>query len=409
MNQNETPRESGASQDEQGENPYFAHARGNHGPDLDAGAPELRVVEDRRLDRKALAFMAAILVVLAVLGYLLYKSAMGSGEQKEVVRETPTVATPRLPAGAEPVPAGPRPDEIQVIGPPPLPPKAAETVTYVEPPRSSPEISERRGPSLMERRMASAGDGSGSQVDGMNKAEYTDSVLSQLQPGSGGAGFGQEQEDTGQAAVKLKDVSSARFLRNADVLLVRGTYLRCVLETRIISDVDGFTSCNLTEPVYSINGRTLLLPKGSKIYGSYRRGLEGQRQAVVWDRVTTPTGIDVEMSSPGVDQLGSAGYAGQYDAHWAARISGALMISLLADAFKYAAAENGRDTTTVGAGGFVVQNPYESVTARTMERIAGEAIQESMRRPPTVTINQGVVVNVYVAKDVDFSSVIPRR
>jgi type IV secretion system protein VirB10 len=29
-----------------------------------------------------------------------------------------------------------------------------------------------------------------------------------------------------------------------------------------------------------------------------------------------------------------------------------------------------------------------------------------MNRPATVTINQGTVVNVYVAKDVDFSSVL---
>lgn len=259
--------------------------------------------------------------------------------------------------------------------------------------------------------MASTG-GAANQVDGINQQEYTDSMLSQLQGGQGAGvgGFGGgEEEGSRSGSVKLKDVSSAKFIRNADVLLVRGTYLRCVLETRIISDIDGFTSCILTEPVYSINGRSLLLPKGSKIYGSYTGGPTGKRQAVVWDRLTTPTGIDVEMSSPGVDQLGGAGLPGQYDAHWAARVSSALLISLLADAFKYAAAENGPDTTTVGAGGYVVQNPYESVTARTMERVAGEAAQEAMRRPPTVTINQGSIINVYVAKDVDFSGVIPRR
>ena len=42
-----------------------------------------------------------------------------------------------------------------------------------------------------------------------------------------------------------------------------------------------------------------------------------------------------------------------------------------------------------------------------MERLANEALSE--RRPPTVTINQGTVMSVYVAKDVDFSDVLPRR
>jgi type IV secretion system protein VirB10 len=121
-----------------------------------------------------------------------------------------------------------------------------------------------------------------------------------------------------------------------DALLVRGTYLRCVLETRIITDLAGYTSCLLTEPVYSINGRSLLLPKGSKIYGAYGGGPIGKRVEVIWDRITTPNGIDVAMSSPGVDQLGGAGHPGQYSAHWGSRIASALMISLISDAFKYA-------------------------------------------------------------------------
>ena len=83
------------------------------------------------------------------------------------------------------------------------------------------------------------------------------------------------------------------------------------------------------------------------------------------------------------------------------------MISLLADAFKYAAAENGPETTTIGSNGFAVQSPYESATARTMERLAGEALSD--RPQPTVTVNQGTVMNVYVAKDVDFSAVLGRR
>jgi type IV secretion system protein VirB10 len=190
-----------------------------------------------------------------------------------------------------------------------------------------------------------------------------------------------------------------------DALLVRGTYLRCVLETRIITDLAGYTSCLLTEPVYSINGRSLLLPKGSKIYGAYGGGPKGKRVEVIWDRITTPNGIDVAMSSPGVDQLGGAGHPGQYSAHWGSRIASALMISLISDAFKYAAAEHGPETTTIANNGMTVQSPYESATARTMERLANEALS-SNRRPPTVTINQGTIVNVYVAKDVDFTNVL---
>ena len=42
-----------------------------------------------------------------------------------------------------------------------------------------------------------------------------------------------------------------------------------------------------------------------------------------------------------------------------------------------------------------------------MERLANDAVAQ--RRPPTVTINQGEIINVYVARDVDFSEVLARR
>nr|WP_255783876.1 TrbI/VirB10 family protein [Lysobacter chinensis] len=200
--------------------------------------------------------------------------------------------------------------------------------------------------------------------------------------------------------------ASAQPLYKPDTLLVRGTYIRCVLETRVVTDVPGFTSCIVTEPVYSINGRRLLLPKGSKVLGTYgSSAVGGERVAVVWDRITTPTGLDINMSSPGVDNLGSSGHPGHYDAHWPQRITSALLISMLSDAFKYAGAKHGPQQVDI-SNGTVVQSPYESNTARTMERLANAALDKSMARPPTVTINQGEVVNVYVAQDVDFSAVL---
>jgi type IV secretion system protein VirB10 len=207
--------------------------------------------------------------------------------------------------------------------------------------------------------------------------------------------------------------TNAQFMSNPNALLVRGTYLRCVLETRIITDIPGFTSCILTEPVYSVNGRQLLLPKGSKILGQYTQGDDGiARVAVVWDRIITPTGIDVTMSSPGVDGLGGAGHPGDYNAHWASKITSALLISLISDAFQWGAAEHGptSSTTYAGPGGTtVVEQPFQSATARSMERLANQALQKSAARPGTVTINQGSVVNVYVTQDVDFSSVLAVR
>lgn len=56
----------------------------------------------------------------------------------------------------------------------------------------------------------------------------------------------------------------------------------------------------------------------------------------------------------------------------------------------------------------VTQSPFESNTAATIQMLANQAVREAANRQPTVTINQGTVLYVYVAKDVDFSSVVAR-
>jgi type IV secretion system protein VirB10 len=390
-------------------NPYFGNARTEQAPDLDAGAPQLRSAEEQRLNRKALAFLGGILVLLVAMGYLLFRK--GSTEVPgRAQAETTRAAAPELPrlgpdSTVPPVPT----EEAQPIAMlPPLPQEepARRTSFGMSPPDEEREIN--RGPTLMDRRMGGgAGVGVGADGEagpGGPNDDYTKMMMAAIQAQNGGQPAEPQRVRRGP---DVDDISNAAFIRSPDALLVRGTYLRCILETRIVTDFAGYTSCLLTEPVYSINGRTLLLPKGSKIYGSYGGGPVGERVEVIWDRITTPNGIDVAMSSPGIDGLGGAGMPGQYTAHWGSRIASALMISLIADAFKYAAAEHGPETTTVTNSGMAVQSPYESATARQMERLAGEAL--SQRRPPTVTINQGTRINVYVAKDVDFSQVLVRR
>ena len=203
------------------------------------------------------------------------------------------------------------------------------------------------------------------------------------------------------------DITNAQPLTKPDTLMQRGTYIRCVLETRIVSDISGYSTCLVTEPVYSFNGHTLLLPKGSKVLGSYQKQQNQRRVEVIWDRIITPSGIDVSMKSPGIDNLGGAGLPGHYDAHWGERIGAALLISMLSDAFKYEAAKHGPTTTTI-SNGYVTQEPFESNTARTVQDLANQAVREAANRPPTVTINQGTVIYVYVSKDVDFSGVVAR-
>jgi len=392
-------------------NPYFGNAQSGAAPDLDASAPQLRSAEEQRLNRKALLFLGGIVVLLVAMGLLLFRKGQDNKEDVSKPKEVARASTPQLPnvAPAPPSEAVAAAEPIPMLPALPPPPAASRNSSFMPPRDDREERPIERGPSLLDRRIGSsggagAGDAQGQGAAGGGMSEYQRAMIANLQ-GQNGTGAPSRV----RRGPDVDDVSSATYIQSPDALLVRGTYLRCVLETRIITDLAGYTSCLLTEPVYSINGRSLLLPKGSKIYGAYGGGPAGKRVEVIWDRITTPNGIDVAMSSPGVDGLGGAGHPGQYSAHWGSRIASALMISLIADAFKYAAAEHGPETTTVANNGMTIQSPYESSTARTMERLANEALS-SGRRPPTVTINQGTIINVYVAKDVDFTNVLnPRR
>ncbi|MFT4196643.1 MAG: TrbI/VirB10 family protein [Pseudoxanthomonas sp.] len=379
-------------------NPYFGTVAADEAAELDTGAPDLRNEEGQRLNRRALLFLGGILVLILAMGAMFLLSFRSNGqrkpeealrrEQKPSVPEAPVVEAPALATAATAAAA-------QAAVPPlPLAEEPREYGLGREPPRER----KAQGLSLVDRRIADSGGTAGEQ-DGAGALAGAAAGLSPIAPGEPGV----------QPPIKaqLADVSAANYLHKPDTLLLRGSYIRCVLETHIVTDLSGFTSCVVTEPVYSVNGRTLLLPKGSKIVGSYAGGGgRTDRVAVVWDRITTPNGLDVLMSSPGVDNLGGAGHPGDLDNHWPSRIASALMISLIADVFKYEGEKHGPVSTTMSENGTVSVQPYQSETARTAERLADQMLQQQMSRSPTVTINQGTVLNVYVAKDVDFSDVL---
>lgn len=408
------------AQPQQQGNPYFDRVQDNATPDLDASAPTLTQTEMQQLNRKAMFFLAAIVGLLLLVAFWIMHSLSNRDDGKkkasaEAQRATQVVETPDLPRAAPtPPPAEAAAQPIDVVNnAPPLPTpehvSARRGSDYGDGGDTQAMPAAPRPPSLVERRMWN---GSAPPADGVaaqGGGQMQGGMPGQQQGGMMMMGPNGPVWVPNKETVKEAD-SSAKLLNNPNALLVRGTYIRCILETRIITDVPGFTSCIVTEPVYSINGRSLLLPRGSKLLGKYdSAGIGHGRVAVIWDRVVTPNGYDVSMASPGTDQLGGAGHPGQYDAHWPSRVATAMLISMISDLFKYEGQKYGPKSTAITTGGTIYESPYESNTAQTVQNMAQQAINESANRKPTVTINQGTQLNVYVAQDVDFSNVLARR
>lgn len=214
-------------------------------------------------------------------------------------------------------------------------------------------------------------------------------------------GAGQKSgEFTGNLNPTATAKAQASMIGNRSLLLAKGTLIDCVLNTALTSGVPGMASCTTSKPVYSDNGKTLLIERGSNISGEFNGQMKtGQsRMYVLWTRLKTPKGVIVNLDSPGADALGRPGLSGDIDKHWWERIGSAFMLSLVQDAIGYAATRGANNNN--GASQMYFQNTQQSG-----ENMAAAILKETISIPPTLSKNQGDRVTVYVARDVDFSNV----
>ena len=186
------------------------------------------------------------------------------------------------------------------------------------------------------------------------------------------------------------------------LLLTRGTTIPCVLVTKIVTDHAGLTKCQATKDVWSANGKTVLIERGSVFLGEQTAAmLQGQaRVAVRWTQMETPKGVLVDIDSPSVGKLGAAGNAAWVNHHFWKRFGGSIMISLIGD---FSNGLSKRISRKSGSNDFTLEETGDS-----MDEIAAEAIRNSINIPPTGTINQGALLNIMVARDIDFSKVYER-
>ncbi|MCZ2203599.1 type IV secretion system protein VirB10 [Bartonella sp. A05] len=192
--------------------------------------------------------------------------------------------------------------------------------------------------------------------------------------------------------------SRARQLHNRDLIITQGTQLDCVLETKIITTQPGMTTCHLTRNVYSTSGRVVLLDRGSKVVGIYQSGIQqGQTRVFVqWVRVETPSGVIINLDSPGTGPLGESGIGGWVDEHFWKRFGGAIMVSIIGGSGNWLKDKTSEKTNNL------VPLPEMQQGAQS---VAMETLQNSINITPTLYKNQGERLNIFVARDLDFSDV----
>jgi type IV secretion system protein VirB10 len=142
----------------------------------------------------------------------------------------------------------------------------------------------------------------------------------------------------------------------------------------------------------------VLLERGTKLVGETRGEVQqgSSRLFVLWTEARTPTGVVVPLSSPGTDELGRSGLSGQVNRHFWDRFGAAILMTVINGAVQ--GAVNSRNSS-----GSVVISPSTSTDVMT------DVLRSTINIPPTVTKAQGDRIQVFVARDVDFSSVYALR
>ena len=185
----------------------------------------------------------------------------------------------------------------------------------------------------------------------------------------------------------------ASVLPTQRLLLPKGAFIDCTLETAIDSTLPGMTTCVTATDTFSADGEVVLLERGTQLVGETRGEVrQGQaRVFVLWTEARTPTGVVVPLDSPGTDALGRSGLTGEVNTHFWARFGAAILVSVID-----AGVQAGVQST---GNGTVIVNPSTS------ENVMTGVLQSTVDIPPTITVAPGTRVQVLVARNVDFRSV----
>jgi len=186
----------------------------------------------------------------------------------------------------------------------------------------------------------------------------------------------------------------AQLLPTQRLLLPKGAFIDCTLETAMDSTLPGMTTCITATDTFGADGSVVLLERGTKLIGETRGEVrQGEaRVFVVWTEARTPSGVVVQLDSPGTDALGRSGLEGKVNRHFWQRFGAAALVSTIGGVVQSQVQSSSRSGT-------VVLDPTAS------EDVLTEILRSTVGIPPTIRVRNGARIQVLVARDVDFGPV----
>lgn len=185
--------------------------------------------------------------------------------------------------------------------------------------------------------------------------------------------------------------AQATTIRNQTMVMPTGTMISAVMETPIDTARPGLVRAVVSVDTRGFDGRRVLVPRGSRLIGEYQAFVQsGQNRVLInWTRLIRPDGVAIALSSPAADSLGGAGVPGKVHSFFLQRFGAALLQSALTVGVNLA--------SRPGNGSVIVGLP----TGQINNTIGQGLLPNDLR--PKITVKQGADINVFVARDLDFS------
>lgn len=195
-----------------------------------------------------------------------------------------------------------------------------------------------------------------------------------------------------RGAARPLEIDEAAKMERPERTLAQGSVIQAALQTAINSDLPGNVVAVVAEPVYAFSGDAVLIPRGSRLFGQYRSGVEvnQKRILILWTRVLTPDGTSMQIASVGGDRLGRSGLTGLVDTKFDERFGGAALISIIGAA-PAVAANSTEDEVT--------REVLEEV-GNDLEEATSSVIADQVSISPTIYVDQGAMVTVLVDRDI---------
>lgn len=182
------------------------------------------------------------------------------------------------------------------------------------------------------------------------------------------------------------------------VLLHEGSVIPAVLLTKANSDLPGILTARVTQDVYdSVHGRTLVIPKGTRVVGRYNADIShGQRRMLAaFHRLIFPNGATADLGAmQGADAIGQSGLSDQVDTHFWEMLGSSLLVATLASLTEDS---SGNGVTIVGASGDV---SARSAAGEVLVDTASVVLAPYREMKPTLIVRPGQQFNIMVNRDI---------